>query len=79
MNSIENMMLGFLTSFLGMISECNDMQEEKLELYKNTVDQAADKYLNGLYKWSLDKEVYELSAYIVEVAKKRGVDIIKIT
>lgn len=52
-----------------------DTHEEylgKLDRYKDIIDRTPNKFLNFHLKDSIQKEHYELAAYIKEVAENRG-------
>lgn len=50
-------------------------EEEKLKRYKLLIDRTPDKLLNQHLDSAIKDEMYELAAYIRDVAKQRGVDI----
>lgn len=56
----------------------NPDRNEFEKRFKWLIDHAPNDDLAFHYNWTIEDEIFEMTAYIVEVAKKRGVDIIKI-
>lgn len=60
-------------SFKDDIIPGNSTTEEFLLKCKEIVDRSPDHFLQYHFDWSIKKEVFEISAYIRDVAKKRDV------
>lgn len=50
-------------------------KEERLNKYKIIIDKTLDKWLKYHLDWSVDEQEFELAAYIIDVAKIRGVNV----
>lgn len=50
-------------------------EEEKLVRYKLLIDRTPDSWLKQQLESAVKDEMYELAAYIRDIAKQRGVDI----
>ena len=70
----------FVRYYVLALLENPEISEAEFEKrFKWLIDHAPNDDLAFHYNWTIEDEIFEMTAYIVEVAKKRGVDIIKIT
>lgn len=71
---IRDMNRNFVRYYVVSLLNSPDISIKEFEKrFKYLVDNCPDDDLDFHYKWSIENEIYELSGYIVEVAKKRGV------